>query len=64
MINKDGGGGGGGQFRLAIKFRDCTSVFLVHMIPLVPLVWVELHSLGLGISVSPLVALVSIELHS
>ena len=31
---------------------------------LVPLVKVELHSLGLGVSVSPLVALVSVELHS
>ena len=49
---------------LAIKFRDCISVFLVYMIPLVPLVRVELHSLGLGVSVSPLVALVIVELHS
>ena len=30
----------------------------------VTLVRVELHSLGLGVSVSPLVALVSVELHS
>ena len=28
--------------------------------PLVPLIRVELHSLGLGVSVSPLVALVSV----
>ena len=32
--------------------------------PLVPLIRVELHSLGLGVSVSPLVALVSVEFHS
>ena len=32
--------------------------------PLVSLVSVELHSLGLGVSVSPLLALVSVELHS
>ena len=31
--------------------------------PLVPLVMVELHSLGLGASVSSLVALVSVKLH-
>ena len=31
--------------------------------PLVPLVRVELHSLGLGVSVSPLVPLVNVELH-
>ena len=30
---------------------------------LVPFVRVELHSLGLGVSVSQLVALISIELH-
>ena len=31
--------------------------------PVTP-VRVELHSLGLGVSVSPLIALVSVELHS
>ena len=33
-------------------------------IPLIALVSIEWHSLGLGVSVSPLVALVSVELHS
>ena len=32
--------------------------------PLIVLVSIEWHSLGLGVSVSPLVALVSVELHS
>ena len=32
--------------------------------PPVTLVRVELHSLGLGVIVSPLIALVSVELHS
>ena len=32
--------------------------------PLVTLVGVEWHSLGLGVSVSPLVSPVSVELHS
>ena len=33
------------------------------MPPLVPLVRIELHSLGLGVSVFPLVPLVAVELH-
>ena len=39
-------------------------IALVRVSVRIALVRVELHSLGLGVSVSPLFALVSVELHS
>ena len=56
--------GGGGVLNRAGALTRAGALNRGNTVPLVPLVRVELHSLGLGVSVSPLVALVSVELHS
>ena len=52
---------------LAARYRNAPGEFLYtgeeEKTP-VTLIRIELHSLGLGVSISPLVALVSIEWHS
>ena len=59
--------GGTCSRRLVAKYRNAPDEFLYtgeEENPPVTLIRIELHSLGLGVSISPLVALISIEWHS